>query len=342
MTDPRPASGKRTSAAAALTALAALALSSCGTSVSPEAAPQGTAQEGYPVTVQNCGTELTFEAEPTRLVGLSPSQTELLVELGQADQLVGQAQTDTDELPAELSEQVADVPVLSDSAPPTRETLLEVTPDFVYSPTTYEFTTEQGFASTDQLAEAGANAYVATGGCPERRQSGTVDDVFTDIENLGMVFAEPERAAELAGEGQERLAAVSSAIEGAELPTVAQLYVDGTTLSAIGSGVEYDIILQAGGDNVFDPDESAFADFFAATITPEEVTSRDPDAIVFGVKDSEHEAAVRSYLTETFPDVTAVAEDRLIAVPGSDLFPGTLGNIGAVERIAEGLHPDRF
>ena len=52
-----------------------------------------------------------------------------------------------------LREQVADVPALSDSAPPTREVLLGVEPDFVYSPTTYEFTTEQGFASIEQLAE---------------------------------------------------------------------------------------------------------------------------------------------------------------------------------------------
>lgn len=339
--NPRTPHPRRPGAIAAL-ALTSLALTACGTSVSAPDGDEAPAAEGYPVTVDNCGDRLVLDAAPTRLVGLSPSQTELLVELGLADSLVGQAQTDTHPLPEQVQDQLADVPELSDAAPPTREVLLEVEPDFVYSPTTYEFTTEQGFASVEQLAEAGADAYVATGGCPERRSGGTVDDVFTDIENLGAIFAVPERAGELVEEGQGRLDAVESAIEGAEPPTVAQLYVEGTTLSAIGGGVEYDIIARAGGDNVFDPDESAFSDFFAATITPEEVTSRDPEAIVFSVNDADHEEATRAYLEETFPDVSAVAQGRLIAVPGSDLFPGTLGNIGAVERVAEGLHPDRF
>lgn len=329
-------------AAISLAGLTAFGLSACGTGVSTPDEPDTAAAEGYPVTVENCGEELVLEAAPTRLVGLSPSQTELLVELGLTDRLVGQAQTDTHPLPEQVQAEVADVPELSDVAPPTREVLLEAEPDFVYSPTTYEFTTEQGFASIEQLAEVGADAYVATGGCPERRSQGTVDDLFADIENLGTIFALPDRADEMTEEGRSRLTAVEEAIEGAEAPSVAQLYVEGATLMAIGGGIEYDIIARAGGDNVFDPDEAAFSDFFAATITPEEVTSRDPEAIVFSVNDADHEEATRDYLAQTFPDVAAVSEDRLVAVPASDLFPGTLGNIGAVEHIAEGLHPDRF
>ncbi|CAL9332313.1 hypothetical protein SUDANB121_00108 [Nocardiopsis dassonvillei] len=337
-----PSAPRRSLTALALTGAAALALSACGTPVAPEPAAEGEAAQGYPVTVENCGTELTFRAAPESAVGLSPSQTELLVELGLADRLVGQAQVAHHELDEHVTAQIADVPVLSEEAPPAREDLLNVAPDFVYSPTGYEFTAEQGFASIEQLAEAGANAYTATGGCFDRRAVGTVDDLFTDIENLGLIFSVTERAAELADQGRERLEAVADTLEGAERPGVAQLYVEGTTVSAIGGGVEYDIIDRAGGDNVFDRDDPAFADFFAAVITPEEVTSRDPEVIVFSVNDAEHEAATRAHLAATFPDVAAVAEDRLVAVPNSDLFPGTLGNIDAVERIAAELHPDLF
>ncbi|MFL1436143.1 ABC transporter substrate-binding protein [Nocardiopsis protaetiae] len=319
-----------------------LALSACGTSVAPAPAAEGDAAQGYPVTVENCGRELTFQAPPASVVGLSPSQTELLVELGLADRLVGQAQVAHHELDADITAQITDVPVLSEEAPPAREDLLNAAPDFVYSPTGYEFTAEQGFASIDQLAEAGAQAYTATGGCFDRRAVGTVEDLFTDIADLGLIFSVPERAEELSDQGRERLDAVATAIEGAERPSVAQLYVEGSTLSAIGGGVEYDIIDRAGGDNAFDRDEPAFADFFAAVVTPEEITSRDPDVIVFSVQDAGHEAATRAYLAETFPDVAAVAQDRLVAVPNSDLFPGTLGNIDAVERIAAELHPDLF
>ncbi|MDE3722934.1 ABC transporter substrate-binding protein [Nocardiopsis sp. N85] len=342
MNHPSATRGGRSLTAFALTGAAALMLSACGTSVAPEASPEAETAEGYPLTVENCGTDLTFEAAPTSVVGLSPSQTELLVELGLADRLVGQAQVAHYELDDDVTARIADVPVLSEDTPPTREDLLNVAPDFVYSPTGYEFTAEQGFASIEQLSEAGANAYTATGGCFDRRAVGTVDDLFTDIENLGLIFSVPGPAEELADQGRERLEAVTDTIGDAERTSVAQLYVEGTTVSAIGGGVEYDIIDRAGGANVFDRDEPAFADFFAAVITPEEVTSRDPDVIVFAVNDDDHEAATRAHLAETFPDVAAVAEDRLVAIPNSDLFPGTLGNIDAVERIAAELHPELF
>ena len=58
--------------------------------------------------------------------------------------------------------------------------------------------------------------------------------------------------------------------------------------------------------------------------------------------DEKDEQRVRRYLRETFPQVPAVTEDRLVAVPQSDLYPGALGNVGAVEHIAKELYPDAF
>ncbi|WP_116951414.1 ABC transporter substrate-binding protein [Jiangella endophytica] len=324
-----------TRTAVALLTLAAL--SACGTGVTPDA-PAATAT-GETVTLTNCGRELSFDAAPTRVVGMMPSQTELLLRLGLHDALVGQAQTATHPLPGDLADDAAAIPVLSTDAPPAREDLLAATPDLVVSPTEYEFTAEQGFASLDQLAGNGAAAYVATGGCAERRNTATVTDLLTDIADLGAIFRVPERADELTDEAEQRLAAVEAAIEGKPRPTVAQLFVEGNSLSAIGAGVEADIIRTAGGDNVFDPDAPEFANFFAAVIAPEEITSRDPEAIVFGVSSPAQEQQTRDYLARTFPDVTAVRTGTLVAVPASDLFPGTLGNIDAVELIAGALHP---
>lgn len=327
-----------TRTAAALLALAAL--SACGTGVTPDTpATTGAGEREETVTITNCGRELSFAAAPTRVVGMMPSQTELLLRLGLHDTLVGQAQTSTHPLPDDIADDAAAIPVLSADTPPAREDLLAATPDLVVSPTEYEFTAEQGFASLDQLADNGTAAYVATGGCAERRNTATVTDLFTDIADLGAIFRVPDRAGELADEAEQRLAAVDAAIDGRPRPRVAQLYVEGNSLSAIGAGVEADIIRTAGGENVFDPDGPEFANFFAAVIAPEEITSRDPEAIVFGVSSPAQEQQTRDYLTRTFPDVTAVRNGTLIAVPASDLFPGTLGNIDAVELIAAGLHP---
>lgn len=323
-------------------ALATLGLAGCGSNVTADEAPTGETGTGHPVTLTNCGRELVVEKTPERIVGMMPSQTELLVRLGLADQLVGQAQTATHPLSEDVAAEVADVPEISTDTPPAREDLLEVQPEAVVSPTTYEFTAEQGFATIEQLEQAGAVTYVATGGCSDRRATAQVDDLLTDIENLGRIFAVTDAAEELGEETEERLAEVNRAVTGAEKPKVAQLYVEGNSVSAIGAGVEYDIIKRAGGDNLFRPDEKLFAEFFAATISPEEVAARNPDAIVFAVTDEAHEKQVRDYLKQTFPTVTAVAEDRLVAIPASHLYPGTLGNVTAVETIAAALYPDRF
>lgn len=320
-----------------------LALTACGTQVTggPDApSAAGGAEEAVGIT--NCGRELTFDAAPANVVGMMPSQTEMLIRLGLQDSLVGQAQTEVSALPDDIADAAGDVPVLSTDAPPAREDLLAAGPDLVVAPTEYEFTAEQGFASIEQLKENGAQAYVATGGCADRRNTAEVTDVLTDIENLGAIMRVPEEAEKLAKDAEDRLAAVEEAIDGEERPTVAQVYVEGGSLTAIGAGVEADIIATAGGENVFDPDAPEFEDFFAAEINPEEIVSRDPEAVVFGVSGPDQEEKAREYIQNTFPDVAAVENDALIAVPQADLHPGTLGNIDSVEAIAQALYPDAF
>jgi iron complex transport system substrate-binding protein len=323
-------------------ALTLLAAGCGGTGVTSDAAAKGEAAEGYPVTVENCGRQVTVDSAPERIVGLSPAQTELLVRLGVADSLVGQAQTAMHELPEDVAAQASDVPEVSTDAPPAREQLLDVQPDAVVAPTEYEFTAEQGFATIDQLTDAGVATYVAAGGCPERRATGEVTDLFTDLEALGSIFGVSAAADELVAETRGDLEAVEKAVADRPRPTVAQLFVEGKTLSAIGAGVEYDMIERAGGENVFSPDEKLFDQFFSAVVSPEEIAARNPDAIVFAVREQAEAERVETYLRRTFPDVTAVKEDRFVVLRTPDTFPGTLGNVAAVRTIAEGLHPDAF
>lgn len=329
----------RARTAALLLTSAALLLTGCGTAVAP-ASDDST--DGETVTVENCGREVVVDGVPDAAVGMHPAQTELLLRLGLADRLAGQAQAAAQALPDDIADLAADVPTIGDVMPPSREDLLSVEPDFVYSPTTYEFTAEQGFASIEQLEQADTAVYVAAGGCKERRMTGEVTDLFTDLENLGVIFGVEDAAAELIADGEAELAEIAAAVADVDRLRVAQVYVDGTTLQGIGAGVEYDILRSAGADNVFAPDQPAFAGFFAATISPESLAAEEPDALVFSVYDDAHEAATREYLTTTFPDMPAVREGRLIAVSSADVFPGTLGNIKMVRQIAEDLYPEAF
>lgn len=325
--------------AAAVLAAAVLLLTGCGTGVSDPTDVPATAAA---VDLENCGRQVRIQGAPTAIVGMHPAQTELLLRLGLADRMAGQAQAAAQALPEDVAPLAADIPVLGDVAPPSREELLAVGPDFVYSPTTYEFSAEQGFASLDQLEQSGAAVYVATGGCAERRMSGEVTDLFDDLTALGEIFGVQDEAEELIAEGQADLEAVAEATADVAPLRVAQVYYEGGTLQAIGAGIEHDILRSAGAETVHSPDQEAFSEFFAATLSPESLAAEAPDAIVFAAYDEEHEAATREYLTTTFPDLPAVAEGRLIAVSTADMFPGTLGNISAVEQIAAQLYPEQF
>ncbi len=320
-------------------AAASLLLAGCGTAVT--SAPTET-DTGAAVTVSNCGADVTVSGVPTAAVGMHPAQTELLLRLGLAEHLAGQAQTGAAMLPADIAPLAEDIPVIGGMMPPSREDLLSVEPDFVYSPTTYEFSADQGFASIEQLTDAGAAVYVAAGGCKDRRMTGEVTDLFADLTNIGEIFGVQEKAAELIAENQAVLDDVAQAVSGVDELRVAQVYYEGGTLQAIGAGIEYDILTLAGSDNVYTPDQDLFASFFAATITPESLAAEEPDAIVFATWGPEHEAETRDYLSATFPDMPAVRDGRVIAVSSADVFPGTLGNISVVRQIAEQLYPDRF
>lgn len=320
-------------------AAGALALTACGSGVAQE--PDGAAP-AETVTIENCGEERAFSLSPKAVVGMAPAQTELLVRLGVADSLAAQAQVGMAPLPEDVQDVVADVPVLGGDTPPSREELLDAEPDFVFSPTGYEFTAEQGFASMEQLEQVGAAAYLATGGCPERRMTGTVEDLFVDLENLGRIFEAEEAAASLEEQARAELDEVEERLADVEPVRMAQVYVDGESLSAIGAGIEYDIMARAGGDNVYAPDDDAFSSFFAAQITAEDLAAADPEAVVFAVDGPEQEEATRAYLQRTFPDLAAVRRDALIAVSAADTYPGALGNVALVRQVAEALHPEVF
>ncbi|GAB3755209.1 hypothetical protein GCM10027591_04230 [Zhihengliuella somnathii] len=324
-------------AAPALSLVALLALSACGQSVAVESETE----EAAGATVTSCGTEVSTTSVPERIVTMTPGMTDLVDRLGAADRIVGEAQTDTGEVSPSVSGN-ADITLLSDRTPPSREVTLGVNPDLVLSPTTYEFNAEQGFATQEQLETAGAAVYVAAGGCPDRRSDAEVTDIYDDIERIGALLGEDEAATELRAEAEAELTAVADAVEGQDELSVAQLYVEAETLSAIGASVEYDIIARAGGDNVFSPEDPAFADFFAASISPEIVVEKNPDAIVFTAADDAQAEATRQYFRKHFAEVTAVKDDRLIRLDATVVMPGAWGNIEAVRTVAENLYPNEF
>ncbi|GGC53212.1 ABC transporter substrate-binding protein [Hoyosella rhizosphaerae] len=324
-----------------LAAAATFVLSACGQSVTPAGeSDSAEARTSETRTVENCGRSVSVAGDAQRVVSMMPGTTDLLVRLGVGDRVVAEAQSGDTPLNSALDPDV--VEVLSVDSPPSREVLLNVAPDLVVSPTSYEFTAQQGFASIDQLSEAGAAAYIATAGCFDRRKTAEVTDILDDIEKLSVLLDTEEQGAELSNRVTAEIEEIEAAVGDRDKPTVTQLFIEGTTISAIGAGLEYDIIQKAGGDNVFHPDSPEFSDFIAAVISPEELIARNPDVIVISVRGDAHEQAVRAFLTDRFADVAAVRDDRIVAVSSNAVMPGTWGNIEVLRQLAEAFHPEAF
>src|SRR5690606_23415455 len=81
----------------------------------------------YPLTIENCGQTLNFDAAPQRVVAIKSTATELLLSLGLGDRIVGIGFQDGP-LPNDL---VTDLPVLSEKLP-SQEVVLETEPDFIF------------------------------------------------------------------------------------------------------------------------------------------------------------------------------------------------------------------
>ncbi|GAB3707648.1 ABC transporter substrate-binding protein [Mariniluteicoccus flavus] len=320
--------------ALALLAASAVALTACGQSVAPVAKADHVAA---PVTLTNCGTETAFPA-PQRVVALNLGQAGLVARLGEAKKVVGVAQTKGSPLPADLTAGGHQVPVLSVEAPPTREQLLSAKPDLVLSPTTYEFTAEKGYATQEQLKQAGAQTYVAAAGCFGRRSKAEVTDVLTDVDALGRILRAEPKAAELRKQGEQQLKQAADRAQGKTPVSLAQLFIEGDTVTAIGAGVEHSIAKAAGAAPVFTPDDPAFAKFFAAEVSRETLLAKNPGAIVIATTSDSHEQRSRAWLAQHLGQTDAVKNNRIIVIPATEVLPGTWGNLDAVTTINRALY----
>ena len=86
----RMRNGNRPSRIAAVGCIAvALSLAACGSDTAPEArATQDVETAAYPVTVDAANGTVTLEQQPTRIVSLSPTATEMLFAIGAGDQVI--------------------------------------------------------------------------------------------------------------------------------------------------------------------------------------------------------------------------------------------------------------
>lgn len=339
-------------AAASLVGLALLA--GCGNdeSAGSDTAANGEARDGFPVTVQNCGIDVTVEAPPERVYAAYQPAVEIAHALGITDRLIETAYLDSQVLPeyVEAQKGVAYVEKL-----PSRDALLATNPDFIFSGFNGVFSTarENGFGTRASLAELGIQTWILSPLCPsedglsdEAIDPATVnlETLHEDLRLLGKLFGVEERAETVIAEQNKRIAAVAEAVKDAERPTVAIISPrkDGTFSASSGIDFGSRIIEAAGGVNAFEyRTEKRNVKF-----DEEELIRLDPDFILTSTCcDASYtpEDALGDVQTivdnPAFAGLSAVQNDRVLPFLFADRS-ASVRAAHAVELVASYIHPD--
>lgn len=145
----------RTTCLAALSGLAAALLSS--------AALAEAKATSYPLTIENCGQQVTFSKAPERAVALGHNSAEILFLLGLEDKMVGTAFWPNTVLP-ELEAANAKVEVLTVEFP-TLEAILAKKPDFVPAMLVTLLGPDSKVAKREDLEKLGIPTYLSPSAC---------------------------------------------------------------------------------------------------------------------------------------------------------------------------------
>lgn len=319
----------------ALAVAGSLLLAACSSGT--EATGGETSADGYPVTVDNCGADVTFESEPERLVLLKSASVPALHSLGVLDRTVARAGAFPQEYFDEATlEELEDIPELTSDVDATghlhisKDIVIAQEPDVVFGEV--ENLPRQSLeASNIPLLEE--PAFCSTGA----DESPDFDSVYNQVQVYGEVFNRQEEADTEITDLQDRVEAAKAQVPEDEQRTAAVLYptVGGGTTYAYGTASMAHPQLEAAGfTNVFeDTSERVFE------VSSEQLLGRDPDIIILLHSEGDPEAVEDTLRNLPGAEtLTAVQDDQVMTQLLNFAEPATPLAVTGLEHIVERFH----
>ncbi|MBZ2196079.1 putative F420-0 ABC transporter substrate-binding protein [Occultella gossypii] len=281
---------------------------------------------GYPITVDNCGTEVTLDAPPQRIVTIKSAATEMVLALGLGERLVGTGFADGP-LPDDLADAGAGVPVLAEQAP-SSEVVLSTEPDLVYAGWESNLSAETA-GDRAALADLGVATYVNPSACLEEGYQPdplTFEGVFADIIEAGDLLGAPGAAADLVAAQQAELAQVTPS----EAGLTALWYSSGSDTPYVGAGIGAPQMLMdaIGVENIAADVHDSWS-----SLSWEAIADAEPDVIIL-VDSAWNTAEYKIGQLEANPTTAllpAVQEGRYLIVD----FPATEAGVRSVPAATE-------
>ncbi|EAU9427235.1 ABC transporter substrate-binding protein [Salmonella enterica] len=299
---------------------------------------------GFPVTVDSCGTPITFDKPPRRAVIHDLNMAEIAFALHLQPQIVGLTGiSGWYKTTSGFQKNRGSIPELAPKNP-SLETLITAQPDFFFAGWNYGMKVG-GDVTPDSLKKYNIKTLVLTESCihiDKKRPRASMDLLYGDTEKLGKIFGKAEEAGLLVSNWKSR---ISSLKQKTDRLRAARVFVydsgEEKPFTSGKYGMPTAIIEAAGGRNVMDTLEESWT-----TTGWESVATAEPDFIIlvdYQLNGENSTDNLQRFL-ENHPLMKltpAVQHHRYIRLRYEELTPGP-ANIDAIQRLSSALYPDVF
>lgn len=293
----------------------------------------------FPVTVESCGTPITFSAPPKRAIINDLNMAEMAFALHLQDRIVGLTGiSGWYKMTPDFRQAMGAIPELAPKYP-SLETLLAAEPDFFFAGWNYGMKVG-GEVTPAMLAKYGVKTFVLSESCvftAAHKKKATMDLLYGDVLTLGRIFGKRNEAQTLVEGWKQRLSALPKPATGAR-PLKVFVYDSGED-KPFTSGryaMPTAIIEAAGGKNAMEA-----LDISWGTTSWENVAASEPDVIILLDYQTGSGADALRRVLENHPLMKltpAVKQGRYLKLQYAELTPGP-ANIAAVEKLARTLYP---
>jgi iron complex transport system substrate-binding protein len=305
----------------------------------------------YPLTLTNCGVEVTFDKAPAATVSLGQAATEILYSLGLAPKVSGTAVWFSDVLP-EFAEVNATVDRLADNDP-SFESVVAKRPDLVIAQYEWHVGPQGIVATRAQFGDLGINTYILPTDCvgKDNSQGGdgtrlapfTTETLYETIAEIAAIFDVEDRGTALVAELRAREARAREKVAALSIDDISAVFwfsspeLDLDPFVAGQKGAPGYIMRTLGLRDVVLSDEEW------PTVGWETIARANPTVIVAAEMtrrrfEADDIAKKRAFLAAdpVTRQMAAVKDDRIIVMTSEAMEPG-IRVIGGIEEVADAL-----
>ncbi|NHN29270.1 ABC transporter substrate-binding protein [Paenibacillus sp. S3N08] len=285
----------------------------------PQATPQAKATV-YPLKVKDAtGKEFIFDKAPSRIISVSPSETEMLFALELGDRIVGVS--DFCDYPAEALKK----PKMGSIVKPNEESLLAANADVVVAGISMKT------PAVEQLRSLKVNVF--------KVEPKTIDDVLASLLMFGQIFDKQEQAEKVVAEMKADRQKVADAVKGLLPEQKKRVLLEFSPGWSVGKGEFMDeLITSAGGINIYG-DSTSYSQ-----LNEEMVIAANPQVIIYpnNLIDDKSKKTIDQIIKERsgWGAIDAVKNNRVVGVNNDWISrPGPRMTKGLVD-IAKGIYPE--